>query len=1062
VALQVVPLPIKFASGVDTEEDRKSLPATKLADLQNAVFTKKSTLSKRNGYRALSTRLAVDNTAISDVTGLATRQDELLQFAGGRAYSHRPSIDRWVDTGEVSSVVAKAEPLARTGTLQTVPDVATRNGLMVAAWEDSAGGVWCSVLEESSRRILLAAHQLDAAGTMPRCIAVGDRLQVLWAVPASGRIMVAVVNPATPGDAPVQAVLTDDLSVAVPRYDAESVPHGSPLDRPGAIAWLRNGGGYRVGYVTQAGVLSTVATYTDAADGGIAVCAEKCNGSRLAVLWSNGGDLKVRFHLSTDLTSTRTATIGPTTLGWNRMTCEYGAAEADGFPVLYWAADWDSVADSTYSRTYAGRLRMGDSAHDAESTLLRGHALVSRAFHDGPTAKPALAAYDGHVYAAVVHGARYFPYVAVIRLSADAGIAGGSTVSVARLLPGESAGVHVRAVGSARALVQHLSSVPAIGVADADTFGRRHALPLSYRIQLDSENGDQVGETGTRVFELDFDAATSYQSAELGRGLYLAGAQPSHYDGSRWAEAGIHTAPDAGITSTGTPASIVAIAAPTPGAMNPDLESVTYGYKFWYEHVDAQGELHLGPVSAPVLVTLTAAQSAVLIGVPTYRLTARQNVRLCVARSPANSEGTDDEIPYYRVTSTDPTFSTGDNCFLVNDPTQNTVSFTDALSDIELLKREPLYTNGGIASNDPAPWAGDVIAGGKSRLYWTDPCDPDVVRYSKTRQADTALEAPTRFSLRVDSYGGPIAAIGVLDDVVVPFREGAVYKFGGPGPEADGGTLLPDAAFSPVALVTSDVGCIDPGSLGQTPVGLVFNSAKGIRLLDRSFQVVDIGGPVEAYREQRITRTSLVPDRNHLVLLTDAGRSLLWDYYRNQWSTFTNHEGYDAVISGGVYHYLRTDGRVFVETPGLYADDNDHIPMLIETAWIKFVEYLQGWQRIHWAHFLGEWKSAHSLRMRYRRDYRDNWSTPADMDVDANYTPSVYGGGTYGSGPYGGDGSRVYQRGKHLNKRCQAIQFRLEDIEGTDSFGASFELSEMLLLGGVVGPAMKLPAARRT
>ncbi len=201
-----------------------------------------------------------------------------------------------------------------------------------------------------------------------------------------------------------------------------------------------------------------------------------------------------------------------------------------------------------------------------------------------------------------------------------------------------------------------------------------------------------------------------------------------------------------------------------------------------------------------------------------------------------------------------------------------------------------------------------------------------------------------------------------------------------------------------------------------------------------------------------------------MIYLTDTegGRTLMWDYNRNAWSTWTNHAGLDALILDGLYYYLRPDSRVFVETPGQYKDDQLHIRMQIETAWIHFAQQLQGWQRTLWALFLGRFISAHTLNVRYRLDYNDDYGNQIDSNVNANFNPSVYGAGAYGVGPYGGPGGGTtrYQRAIHINKRCQAISFLIGDTEADGDFGASFELSELLLIGGGIGPGFKVGADR--
>lgn len=1026
------PLALQFDGGVETKQDAKQVPTTKLINLENATFVKATTLAKRNGYQALSRLIDDGLTEYVDPIGLGARGDELLLFTADRCYSHRPGADRWTDTGEIASVTATERPIARTGTAQTVSDHATNNGVTVVAFEDSRGGVYASVIEAGTGRILLAETALDALGTSPRCVPCGEVLHVYWAQPTTNRIYVAIVNPASPTATPSPAILTDDLDATNPAYDATPAAPMYPDIDPALMAWSLAGGGFRLGYVHPSGVLGSpvtalpsVATFTDTSSGPVACAVDRISSSSLAVLWTNAGLVNVRFVDPTAL-STLTGTDFQDTGVSDaiRASLEYGDA-TNSLSTVWWAVEVLGADADTNSILTGGVT--DDGADIVATRTLLGHGLVSRAFVD-----------DGHVYAIIGHEVKYFPYTACVRLSGENFGEDTSTACYYRSIVGQFIGHSDR---------KHVASAHPID-PDANGLAREHATTIGYRIQLDSEDGDQFGEEGIKLTTLDFDSDTSYQSAELGRGLYLAGACPSHYDGRRWAEAGFHTAPD---VAAGKVVSVEGGA----GA----LAAGTYGIKLVYEEIDALGEWHPGPTSIEFNVTI-AASKKIVSTVPMYRLTAKSHVRVGVFRSPVNQTGAPDAIPFYRVTSLDPTDS-GDNGFILNDPSADAVVFTDNLADADLIMREPLYTNGGILSNDPSPMAGGVIAGGKSRLFWTDIEDPHLIRYSQEIAEDTGMEAPIALSTQCDPYGGEIIAIGAMDGAIYGFAETAIYGFTGPGPNRN--PAAGPEAFSPPELITGDVGCKSPNSICQAPVGIVFQSQKGIRLLDRSRQVQDIGAPVYAYNDQTITRATLLPDRSQIVFLTDAGRTLLWDYERNQWSTFTNHEGIDARVIGGRYYYLRTDGRVFVETPGEYRDDNTRITMKIETAWIHFAPYLQGWQRILWAYFLGTYKSAHTLWVRYRVDYDDDYRGPIELDVNSNYNPSLYGAGVYGDGPYGGTGGDTtrYQRRIHFNRECQAIQFRIEDSEATGDAGASFELSELLLIGGILDSAAK-PGARRT
>lgn len=1022
--LQRVPLPVQFEGGLETKRDHKQVPTTKVIDLENATFTKQTTLSKRNGYEALGATLD-DGSALPACVGMATRGSEIVLFDGSRAYSYRESTNTWADAGEVASVVNTERVIARTGTNQTHPDFATNGGVTVLAWEDSRGGVWMTVVEDATGRVLLVPTQLDATATRPRCVAAGTVLHVYYARGDINRIYSVVVNPSAASVAPAPAILIDDLSGLHPNYDA--MPTNRTND-PALIAWV-TATGWRISYVSPDGALGApvngypaAATYADAVDGGIAVAWDATNpsddGSVIGVVFTTvTGDTLLYVVNSLDLLSGGPITVDSAGTGTRCALCW------DASSLLWWAVEYAGAdADKNYVR--AGSAP--DGGPGSAVSQLRGHCIVSRAFLD-----------DGDVYLPVAHAVEFFTYVAVCKLTADTfGTTG--TVIAARLLPGASSGAPPRV---------HLSS-------SHTTAARTVTMALSDRLQLDAEDGDQFSETGIRLASLDFDHPSSYQYAELGRGLYLAGASLQHYDGRRWAEHDFHCAPDfvAGASSPLTTA--------TSGGAIPDG---SHSYVFCYEEVDALGEVHYGAVSAPFLITTSGGNaSTVTATVPTYRLTSKKHVRIGVFRAPTNQTGDQASIPYYRVTNTDPSDTSGSNRYVANDATVDSVTFTDAISDVALLSREPLYTNGGILSNDPAPIAGNCIAGGKSRLFWTDPTDPNLVRYSQQIREESALEAPAPLTLTVDPYGGAIVGIGVLDGAVIVFKETAVYAFGGPGPLAN-----PDAGqdgFSPADLLTSDVGCKAPNSIAQSPNGIAFQSEKGIKLVDRSRQVQDIGASVYAFNAQVITRATLLPDRHQVLFLTAGGYTLLWDYERMQWSKYTNHTGYDGVVVDGAYHYLRTDGRVFRETPGEYRDDNAHIVMKIETAWIKLAGYLQGWQRVIDASILGEYKSPHTLVVRYRIDYGSGYSEPIELDVDSNFDPALYGAGPYGAGYYGGDNGygTVYQRTiPAINQRCQAISFRIEDSEATDDYGAAFELSELLITGGVLGAKFQVGEARR-
>lgn len=1046
VVLTKTPLAIQFAQGVDTKTDAKLVAPTKLTDLRNAVFLKNGSLGKRNGYRALSRIVDETQQPYIDPQGISKRGSEVVLFANGSSYSYRPPSNTWQTIGAVSSIVASANPIARTGTDQTVPDVAINNGVAVLAWEDNRGGVWASIVEATTLRILAPAVQLDASGIMPRCLAVGEVLHVLWI--NGSTLRVSIVNPSSPTAFTAQQIISDDLDVAHQGFDAVATLDAFDAGiKPAALTWITPTG-YRIGYLHPTGVLGspvtklpTVADYPVAGgtmQTGIAIAFTAGNiggtfTSRVAVIacatFGLGAFYSCNVVDGADLSSSLAApALGGDPSGvYPRITAEWDDYDTTiGFR-LWWAAEKQGGTADTASIQY-GHVDVTPATSTLLGTL-RGHQLASRAFADA-----------NGIFVSVVHPVLYFPYVAVVQLDAE-------LQAQARLLPGLSSGALTRSV---------LPSVPPIDpdvapsalIGPPSSFSRQHAIPLGYRIQLGGTSGTQFGEQGVQLFSLDFNHADSFHAVELGRNLYLAGALIQSYDGQRWAEHNFHCAPD---TASGTIGHSI--------ASGGSLGSGTYGYKIIYEEIDAQGELHPGPSSVELNIVTSGSLNQVTLSIPACRLTAKKRVRIGVFRSRV-----DDASAFFRVSSVDPT-ATGTNGYLANDPTVDTLTFVDGMSDATAQTLEPMYTNGGILSNDPEQSGGVSIVGGKTRLFWLDPLDGNLVNYSQSLRDDTAAEMSAALSVRIDPFGGDVVALAVMDDNVVVFKKTAIFAFGGPGPDADGGLQNPSNAWTQPQLVTTDVGCSSPSSVANVPDGIVFQSPKGPVLLGRDLQIKMIGDDVFAYRQQHISRATLLPDRPHIVFLTDAdqGRTLLFDYNRGQWSTFTNHTGIDALVIDGSYYYLGTDGIVYVETPGIYKDGTRHIKRTVETAWIRFADFLQGWQCVLHAVILGTYYSSHQLAVSYRLDYEDGYRVLNPVDVDAVYAPSNYGTGNYGAGNYSGTlgANTVYQQSFHLNRRCQAISFRIEDAENADSYGAAFDLSELLLIGGTLGPRFPVGPARQ-
>ena len=126
---QNISLPI--AQGLDTKTDSKALPPTKLANLENGVFTKGGSIVKRNGYDKMSDDILASTSAPTSARALHAVDNELLLVDDERLMSYAPAEEKWVDRGRFKSVVIDTETIADTDEQQGLADCATVDGLCV-------------------------------------------------------------------------------------------------------------------------------------------------------------------------------------------------------------------------------------------------------------------------------------------------------------------------------------------------------------------------------------------------------------------------------------------------------------------------------------------------------------------------------------------------------------------------------------------------------------------------------------------------------------------------------------------------------------------------------------------------------------------------------------------------------------------------------------------------------------------------------------------------------------------------------------------------------------------
>ncbi len=1020
VQRQVITMPL--AQGVDTKTDPKQVVAGKLLELENGVFTTTKSIQKRPGHVALGKRVTNGASSAAGVeagAALAVYGDELLLADGDRLYSRNEAANAWTDKGPFVSVSVDKFSVVRDTRSQKAQDGATHSsGMQVYAWEDSSGGVRYAVIDGGTGQVVVPSTLLSVTGIKPRVLVIGGIFLVYFYDTSATTLKVAQLAAVNPSIAPVVSTLTgvgaDDNAVnaASPNYDACVIGQN--------IGLVFNNG-------TSTGA-TTVRMYLGASPttqaNPQAVIAYRCRSVTVfpALSATNVWGPVIAFSTDNDTLpytpTTRFAAYTPdlaVSLASGAIVSNFGtpyfgsmisgvqtAASGVGFEVYY--ATNTSVVKVVFDASYA-------------RTVTSSWMVACR-----PFAK-----------AFAIDGKAYVPLVYESPLQTTYFVCASDREVVAKALYG-TAGSASYAYGNPSAAGGNWSMPIA---ASTTMLG-----PTSVRVAcLEQANLTGTGlttTTGVSALTFDFsDATHSYASAPLGGSLLFSGGFPQMYDGIDVVEHGFLLYPEAG--------TVTATAQGSGGS----LSVGTYHYTACYEWIDHQNRVHRSRPNEGVTVT-TVNNDSVEVVIPYLKVTNKRGdrpVQIVVYRTLKDGKG------FHRITSlTSPT---------LNDPALSVLQITDTLSDAVVATYPLLYCQflqeaaEGIPAelpNDPAPPA-KLVELHRNRVWVVDSTNPLQVWYSKEASPDAPVEFSDANVKQVDPRGGAITALASLDDKLLLFKRDHIFYVLGQGPTNTG----TNNDLSDAILVTTDCGCIDPRSIVSTPVGVMFQSAKGLYLIDRSLQVQYVGAPVEAYNGETITSATLVATNNQVRFTLESGEALVYDYFVQQWGTFTNLNAVDSVVWLGSTTLLRANGQVLRETPGVFTDAGSPVKLKLVTSWLSFAN-LQGFQRVRRALVLGAWKSAHQLKIGVCVDFDD---TVIQQVIVEPTSPTMYGdAGAYGVGSSYGGVFDLYQWRVDLERqKTQAVKFIIEDLPAATA-GEGMSLASLAFEVGAKQGTAKVPASR--
>jgi len=1048
-----------FSQGLELKTDPKQIPTGKFLDLQNTVFNKGGLLQKRNGFGQLTVLPDTSSTFVTTFNNNLTAISDSIQ-----AYS--PSTQTWVTKGKIQPVSINTQPLIRSNTSQTQADIAISSlGQICTVYTDQNPSNLSQVVykyvvaDSTTGQNIIAPAIIPASGGgtlvgSPRVFAVHNYFVILFTnqISASYHLQFIAIN-----------ILTN--SVTSPADISNSYVPSTQLSFDAAVI----GTNLYIAYNTTAGGQSIQAVYLNSAlqvsssltfPGYKATClGATADSTNVYVSFydsvsQNGYVLAFNSALQVSLVPVQIISSAAV----NNITNAVQSGVCTTYYEVSNSYSFDSAISSDYIQSVSVPLNTGIPT--SPYTVIRSVGLASKAFVVNSTQ-----------YFLSSYQSQFQPTYFLINGTSSTQ---ASPVITAKLAY-QNGGGYVTA-GLPNAIVSGTSvSIPYLYKDLIQSVNKGTNLPSGSQV-----NGIYA-QTGINY--ATFNLSTSeFDSVEIASSLHMSGGFLWQYDGYLPVEHNFLLYPD-DIEATGanTGGAMVAqkyfyqvvyewadnqgnihrsapsipievdmsssnleFTAPSAITFSADgttnsplvLTTTTTGLQIGQYVTDSttpanvQAGSYITAINPSTSITLSLPVTAdftpdtlqtvdtcsVTVHIPTLRLTYKTSnpVKISIYRWSTAQQN------YYQVTSI--------LTPKLNDTTADYITFTDTLADNQILGNNLLYTTGGVVENIGAP-ASNIMTLWQTRLLLVDAEDQNLLWYSKQVIESTPVEMSDLFTIYVaptigaSGSTGPITALGAMDDKLVIFKKDALYYISGTGPDNTGNNNL----FSDPIFITSVVGCTNQQSIVNTPLGLMFQSDKGIWLLSRSLETKYIGAPVETQAlSANVLSSVLVPGTNQIRFTLDDNITLMYDYYYDQWGTFTGLQGISSCIYQSLHTFLDSHGRVFQETPGKYLDGANPVLIAFQTGWLNLAG-IQGYQRIYEFALLGSYYSPHLLDVMVGYDF--NNPTQQVIIRPTNFT-GVYGSDSrYGqTSPYGGPPNLEQWRIHTDRQKCQVFQINLQEV----------------------------------
>jgi len=1032
MALKKMSLELPMTGGVDTKTDSKQVRVGKLLSAKNMVYTNPGEIQKREGFNSIGNTVLDDGSTITDGQGILVKGDELLICDKDNIYSYVDGLDKWKDKGDYQSTyVTNASVTNGTAydhSCAVAYDPSTNSELyLFMRLSGGAQKLYYQVHDRDTKQIVVGPVEITTAGTeaFSPCALFYQGSFVMYFYHKTDLV---VYKGSLPANTPTAAVGFGALTLLTPFSTQKinsSLPvfHAKRIDDPNSaskyICFVYNnafggpGNNITIQLFTNTGSAPAYsATFNNINDE---------YGLQFDICWEYGisgpqvaysGVVATpkpyfyihRFNISLTVEQKGSILIdtpyaapslaSPVESHWVTVQSKNtGVSDSIVRVIVSWkfptgaSPAFDQLGSTSITTSWNSILVLPNPITPTTKWTLQQVSLVSRGF-----------IYSDSFNAFFTGGPRY----------SSAGI---STAEHTHFVIGDSGKPMARfSMDSSGQLtydpILTYLVLPEVCSPTSTTF----FAPLTVISSYAQVSGST--QTAIQTFTVDFfNTEKSYQSSNITNSLYLGGGLLYQYDGLNLVEDAYNwQAYIQSMTRNGT-----------AGTTN------EYKYVAVWEWVDNNGYTHRGVPSDPYTITSTQEFDGTVSGLYVSDIllmplgmtekapeNARTPVQCVLYRTKKN-----DDTGYFKVPTTVANNNDIDALFIT--------PADDFTKDDNL--GVALYANVQPPNETPPPTG--ALTTYKNRLWAIDSTNPNVLWFSKVCDNVNPVEWSSVQTVTLDPEGGAITGIQAMDDKLIVFKERSLRFISGNGPDPTLGALS-DYSES---LITTDAGCVNLRSIVLFPEGVLFKSKKGIYLLNRGLQVSYIGAPVEQWNSDFITSGLLMADKNQIRFTTDADLILVYDYFIENWCTFEPLSAVDSVVFNDVHTFIKSNGTVVVETPGVYTDDTVAYPMEFMTNWFQFGG-VQGYQRFWAAQVLGEFKSAHELA----------------FDLYYNYSENVQE--TITVLPTAPSGNEIYQYEIRPSfQKCQSFKMKIYD---TDTTGESYALSNVRLSYGIIGGRNRL------